>query len=456
MIRALLTLIKIGIVIAVVVWVAENPGTITVDWLNYKLTFHVGLFLLFMLGVVVLGMFIFSVFKTFFDLPKNLSRYRDIKHKEKGLKALTLGLAAVAAGDKKSAAYQAYRASKFLDEKSALPKLLQAQSARLQGNELDAARAFMELMDDSDASFLGVRGLLQSALDSGDYEGALELGHRALESHPKQGWILSIVYDLEIRARNWDSARKILYRAEKNKTITSEKANSDRVAMYLAEAAFAKENGEEKVYARALNKAYKIDPYFPPSVVRLSRMHIERNKKKAAVTAIRKAWAHYPHPSFVALWEEVRTVPAKDDPMNRVRWFEKLQKLNPESVEGLQAVANILIEEGLWGEARKNLEKAETIRPNVNLYKIWSRLEDRATHNDAAVREWLEKASDAPRERVWICSETGRVYDQWMPISDQELFNTIIWDFPQGRRIMSSTLIGNTTAGQSAVPLLGS
>lgn len=307
---------------------------------------------------------------------------------------------------------------------------------------MDAARSFMALLEHKDAEFLGVRGLLQSALDSGDYQGARELGHHALEIHPKQGWILCIVYDLEIKARNWDAARKILYRAEKAGVIASNKANSDRVAMLLAEAEDCKAKGEEEQFFRALNKAYKIDPHFIPTVLRLARMYIERDKHKTAASMIKQTWKIHTHPELAELWGEALSPSKAKESMERVRWYEKLLEINPESVEALQALANVMIGEGLWGEARKCLEKAEKIRPNVNLYKIWAHLEERATQDDKAVRAWLLKAADAPRERVWICSETGRIYDHWMPVSDQGLFNTIIWDFPQGRNA-SSMLLGN-------------
>ncbi len=440
MIRALWTLAKISIVVGIVVWVAEHPGSIKIQWLDYDVTFHIGFFLFALMVLVVSGIVIFSIVKGMMDLPRNLSRYRDITNKDKGLRAISIGLSAVAAGDAKGAAYQAHRAKEFLSNDSPLPLLLEAQAARLKGDEIKASKAFMSLMDNEDASFMGVRGLLQTALDHGDYKSALELGHRALEDYPKQGWILCIVYGLEIRARNWDSARKILYRAEKVGAIAVNKAQSDRVAMLLAEAEELKQSGQEELFFRALNKAYKFDNNFLPTALRLGRMYIERGKHKAAISLIEKAWKRSPHPGLVALWGDAYQAPRDNDPMARVRWFEKLLALNPESVEGLQALANVMIQEGLWGEARKHLEKAESIRPNVSLYKLWARLEERATHDDDKVREWLEKAADAPRERVWICSETGRIYDEWMPISDQGLFNTIIWDFPQGRTVHSSLL----------------
>lgn len=443
MIRALLTLLKIGIFVAAVVWLAEHPGTIAIDWLDYKVTFHVGFFFAAMLVLIAIGITLFSIIKTALDMPKNMTRYRDMTYKDKGARAIALGLTAVAAGDAKNANYQAERAKRFLNEDDPLPQLLQAQAARLKGNEVDAARAFMKLMDHKETSFLGIRGLLQSALDHGDYAGAVELGHKALEEYPKQGWILCIVYDLEIKARNWDSARKVLYRAEKAGVIATNKANADRVAMYIAQAEDNKARGEEEFYFRNLNKAYKTDQNFVPGVMRLARMYLERNKRKAALSIIEKAWKNNPHRGLVELWMEAYKPERENDTMERVRWIEKLVKYQPDSVEALLALASVQIQDGLWGEARKSLEKAESIRPNVSLYKLWAKLEERATHNEAKVREWLEKAADAPRERVWICSETGRIYDEWTPISDQGLFNTIIWDFPQGRNVTSMALMNH-------------
>lgn len=448
MIKALVTLVKIAIVVAFVVWVAENPGTISIDWLSYTFTFHVGFFLFAQLIMIALGIALFSFIKGLLDLPKNLTRYRDMTYKDKGIKALALGMTAVAAGDAKSAKYQAHRAKKFMRDDNPLSKLLEAQAARLNGNELDAARAFTALMDDRDSAFLGVRGLLQSALDHGDYKGALELGHRALVDYPKQDWILRIVYDLEIRARNWDNARKLIYRLEKAKAISPEQATRDRVAMLIAESEIVKEIGQEELYYKCLTKAYKTDPTSVPAILRLADLYIERGKKKAAISLVKKAWIANPHPGLTNIWERARIVPkavsdsSKPDPMDRVRWFEKLLAFKKDSVEGLLALANVQIEEGLWGEARKNLTRAEEIRPNKNLYKLWARLEGRATHDDGAVRMLLEKAADAPQERVWICNETGRIYKNWSPISDQGLFNTIIWDFPQGRSHVPANHIG--------------
>ena len=433
MIRAIWTLVKVGLFVALVLWIAERPGTVMIDWMQFKFTIHVGLFLIGVLLTVVLGIIIFTLIKATLDLPDILARRRRTTRRDKGFKALTIGLAAVAAGDAKNASYQAQRARHLLDQDHALSQLLEAQAARLEGREGDAASFFIELMKNKDASFLGVRGLLQSTLDTGDDAGALELAYRALKEQPKQAWILRLIYDLEIRLRHWGKAEKILRRMEKAGAVSVEDANSDRVAMMLAQADEAGEKGEDGRAYRFLQKAYKRDRSFVPTIVRLGSVLLARGKHKRVASMVEEAWRYAPHPDLASLWGEAYVPPKHHDSVARVRWFEDLAALDPDSVEGLLVLANVQISEGLWAEARKSLEHAEHIAPGAALYKLWARLEERATHDDMAVRAWLDKAADAPAEHVWMCGETGRIYDFWMPVSDQGLFNTIIWDVPQGR-----------------------
>jgi HemY protein len=80
MLRSLFTLIKIAIIVGLVIWVVERPGTISIDWMQYKFTMQFGFFLLVIIGIVVIGIIIFSVVKTFIDMPKTMSLYRDITY----------------------------------------------------------------------------------------------------------------------------------------------------------------------------------------------------------------------------------------------------------------------------------------------------------------------------------------------------------------------------------------
>ena len=432
MFKALLFMVKVGLLAAVAVWVADRPGTVKIDWLEYTFTIHFGFFLLSLMGVMLLAIFSYNIIRTFTDLPKSYRRYREIRRREKGYRALTLGLTAVAAGDTKTAVYQAHRATKLMPDDAGLPVLLKAQSARLDGREDDARESFVALLESKDAAFLGVRGLLQSALDMENYTKALDLARQALKLHPKQPWILNTVYDLEIRMQDWTAARETLYRAEKAKAITTEKANSDRVAMLLAEADILIREGKHKDALKDVKKAVAIDPDFAPAVTRYAKLLNMEGKRKQAVKAIERAWKTNPHPEYVQAWEILAPRGTTKKPMGRMQWLEKLLEINANTATGQREAGRVAMEQQLWGEARGHLRRAEEIEPSASIYRALAELEDRSGGSAEAATIWLEKAADASAEKVWVCRQSGRVYDQWHPVAlPHHAFNTIEWDIPE-------------------------
>ena len=74
MIRALWFLVKASVVVAIAVWLADQEGSIVIDWAPYKLTFHVGVFLLALFVLLFLSNLIFSVIKI--ELKRNMNRCR--------------------------------------------------------------------------------------------------------------------------------------------------------------------------------------------------------------------------------------------------------------------------------------------------------------------------------------------------------------------------------------------
>lgn len=458
MIRALFFLLKIAVLVVIAVWLAEQQGAVSFTWMDgagveNKINMHLGVFFVAALAVIVLALLLFRIIKGFADFPKSYARYKREKDKEKGFRALTLGLTAVAAGDTKAAKYQAFRARKLLDGDNGLSLLLAAQSARLDGREDEANENFIKLLENKDASFLGMRGLLQSALDQQDNDTALRVARQALKLHPKQPWILKIVYDLEIRTKDMEAALKTLYRAEKCGGVTKEKAASDRVAMLLFEADKYLAAGYREAARKNLEKAYRYNESFIPTVLRLVRYYMQTGKRRKAVSLIEKAWQVNTHPDLVPLW--AATVPKSKSSASsaNLRWFERLLAINTGSAEGQMAVAKAAMDAGLWGEARNYLKMAENIRTSKKLYRYYALLEENTSKDPEKIQEWLGRAADAPPERCWICRETGRVYDDWNAYAEPHgSFNTIVWNFPFTND--NTLLLGHAEDAKDPKPVL--
>jgi HemY protein len=305
MFRAIWFAVKLGILVAIAVWVANRPGYIEIDWLGYDIRAHIGFVLLVLLIFLLLSLILYRFFLSLFAFSKVWRHYKQQKRRIKGYRALTLGLSAVAAGDAKVASYQAFRMRNLLPEDKGLSLLLEAQAARLKGDNEAARNFFEELMKDKDTAFLGLRGIMLAAIEDGDIEQALSLARKGLSIHPKQPWILRMVYKLELRNHEWVSAEKTLKAARKHKAIGQEQADSDRVALYLFQAGQEQEKGHPGKALSFARKAHRLAPDFSPATVKLTEFYLDAGKKRSAASIVRTAWKNHPHPDLIPLWDKL-------------------------------------------------------------------------------------------------------------------------------------------------------
>ena len=456
MIKTLWFALKVAALVGLAVWLADNPGSVRLAWQDlqgndFVINLHIGLFLVGILVFTLLSIFIYQTIKTFVDFPRSLARYNEVKAQEKGYVAITKGLSAVAAGDTGAALKYASKARQFMPQDTGLPLLLEAQAARLDGREGDAAQSFALMLEDQNASFLGVRGLLQAALDIGDDDTALELTQKALSTHPYQAWILKIAYKLQLKKHQWDDARKTLKVLEKRKVYTSERVRSDLAAMLVARARQASASGGdvESFVRDSLKKASKLYPEFVPAVLDLCALYVRGGKQKQAVKLIEKSWKIFPHALYVSAWQDLQAPEKAEEPLERLRWMERLLKINKTEAGACVAAGYAALGAGLWGEARHYFTQAEELEPSASVYRGLAALEEAFTHDEEAAKEWLLKAVNAPGEKSWVCRKTGRVFDEWEAFVPPEyMFNSLDWADPSQQDVV---LLDNDAEDKTAL-----
>lgn len=431
MLRALWFFFQLTIVVCAAIWIASQQGAVDIVWGKYNFSLHLGVFLLFLTLFIIVALAFFRILGAIVSLPGSFSRKHKERMRAKGFKSLTRGFVAIAAGDAKKATHYAKEVRYLLPNELGLPLLLEAQAARLRGEEHVARQSFEQLLDDKDAAFFGIRGLLKSSLDAGDAVKALEYAKSALAQNPKQPWILKSVYDLELRNHNWDEAWKILERVRRYKGMDEDLVRKDEVSLLLLLAERDRENNLESASIKKIERAVKVNPAFVPAVLVLCENYFERGKTGRIASLVERAWKVNPHPDLALMWDRIAPQDKGADSMRRLRWFEKLAAFKPESADGQLAAAKISMDAALWGQAKAYLTMAENLRPTAQVFRMRADLEDLTGHNPAVIRAWLEKAASAPPDNVWYCSLTGVIYDRWSPVAQPHgSFNTIEWGNP--------------------------
>ena len=415
-------------------------GEVSVNGFGYSSIIQTNIFFLFLVLFLMILFFTYKIIRGFLSIPKKLSKKREDSRHQKGYNALTQGLVAIAAGDTKQATYFSRRAKNLLPMnqnnqggQQALHLLLEAQAARMRGEDTLAQNRFELLMQDKEAGFLGIRGLLKAAIDKGNDLLALEYAQQAAKLHPHQPWVIKTLYFLQIKNKKWSEVLETAVQAKKYNAFEKEKITSDEIAIYLMRYDHDSNHENEAGALKNLKQAFKLDENFVPTIVRYAEYFIKKDKKKKAASIIKKAWAANPHPDLAKMWNQLAPSSEKSQE-KRTKWYKTLFDLNTNSVESHILMANAAVDMELWGVAKSYVVTAEKIKPSARIYRLRAIVEQNTSHNEDSIHDLMEKASKSSPDKVWVCSLTGIIYEEWTPIAaPHESFNTVIWQYPGAR-----------------------
>ena len=426
-------IVALGLVVAASIWFSDRPGAVSIEWQGWLIEMSVGRFVLATAIVVAAAIVVIGFFRLIGRAPGRIRDSLRTSRRERGYRALTQGMVAVAAGDPDEANRHARRADVLLEEPP-LTMLLSAQAAQLNGDEDAAARYFNNMLNRPETAFLGVRGLLIQAQKIGDSAGALNYAERAYQLQPKTPWVLNTMFNLQIQDGRWRAALATLEEAVKRRAVPADVARNRRATVLMGCSAEAEANGDMVEALRFAKRANALAPDFLPAVLRTADLTIRAGKIRRAARIIHSAWADNPHPDLARLYGEMESRSADDD-LKRVKLFERLLSFNPDHMESHIALAQAALAAELWGEARNHMEKAAVEAPSARVCRMMANLEERSGGDTDAVHGWLLRASTAPPDAAWICSDCGAAWESWSPTCDEcTALGTLNWEPPARAR----------------------
>jgi HemY protein len=425
--RALLFLVKLAVIVGIAVWVAERPGTVTLRWLNWELHSTVGVLILAVVVAAALAALLYRLWRLTIRSPRDYLRRRAQRRRERGYKALTQGMVAVAAGDAEEAKRQARRAATLLNEPP-LTLLLAAQAAQLDGDEEAARDYFTRMIERDETAFLGLRGLLMQAIRSGDDAAALELAERAYKERPETPWVVRTLLDLQIRRGAWEKAIATLGQAQKISLIASDQAKRQRAAVLVEQSRALERAGDAAEALRLARDAHRLEPGFVPGAAQLAGLLIVQGKGREATRVIETAWSDTPHPALAQAYTALK---GEESPLDRARRFERLGELNRSTRDARLELADVAMAARLWGEARRHLEVAVELGPTARAYRMLAELEEEERGDPEAPPRWLRKAAEAAPDPAWVCERCGAAHPSWSAKCEGcGSFASLVWRQP--------------------------
>jgi HemY protein len=413
-------------------WFIDNDGSVTVQWLGYRIQTSVAFTIL--AGVIVL-IIVTTVIQTLLwikNFPGKFKRKISEKRREQGLSALTEGFAAIAAGDTKEARRLTKQATNYLGN-IPLTKLLNAQAAQLEGNNDLAKVHYTAMLENKETEIIAVKGLLVQAKQDGDLEKAVFLAEKAIALQPDATWAITMLLDLYKMTGRWADADRIMPNIAKLKIMDSVEYKRSISLIWLAKChQYLSKNRTEEALKAAKN-AYKLLPLFAPVTNNYAKMLMLEGKSLRAAHILKKSWKAEPHMETADLYMEIYSGESDE---KRIKRAEKLLALKPDSIEGHMVVAKAAMILHEFDIARTHLNQALSIRQTQGLCKAMADLEYNNGANKDVVRQWTQRAETSHPDPVWSCASCGFTTNVWdINCKKCHGFDKLVWGENQNEAI---------------------
>lgn len=406
-------------------WLVDRPGELVLNWQGYRIetSVLVAIGAIFVAAAALVALW--SLIRFIFKFPSLMAMATRGQRRERGYAALSRGMIAVGAGDAPVARKAAIEAQKLLRNEP-LALLLKAQAAQLSGEASQAEAAFEEMTKRNDMRLLGLRGLHVEAQRQGDIEKAQQYADAAHQIAPLP-WAAKANFDHKVAAGDWRGALALLESGSGARLL--DKAIRERQRAVL-ETAIALEKAETQptealTLARA---ALKRAPTLVPAVALAARLLGDAGDVRKATKLIESSWAATPRPDLARIYLGLHP---GESSAGRLARALTLARLAPREAESKIIIAQAAIAAGDYKAAREAMQPLieGPERPTARMCRIMADLEEKQHGAAGYIREWLTRASHAPRDPTWVAD--GVTSDQWRPISPVTgRLDAFVWQKP--------------------------
>lgn len=407
-------------------WLADRPGELDVTFGGNHYNVPLITAAAGVVAIVAAILLVWWLIKSMIQSPYTLRRRFRARKRDRGYQSLSTGLIAAGAGDAEAARRMAAQAGKLLNsDQEPLIKLLEAQTAMLEGRSDDARKGFEAMIEDPETKLLGLRGLYIEAQRVGAREAARHYAVEAAKEAPQLEWASSAVMGQLCSEGDWDGALKLVEARKQALAHSKDVVKKERAALLTAKAIATVDVDHANAKAIAL-EANKLAPDLVPAAIVAARALFADGEIRKGSKILEAAWRRSPHPDIASAYVYGR---AGDTVQDRLKRAKHLVTLRSNNAEGSLAVARAAYEAGDYRLARDNAEQVLRGSPRESAYLLLADIEEAETGDQGKVRQWLAQAVKAPRDPAWTAD--GYVSEQWSPVSPVTgRLNSFEWKVP--------------------------
>lgn len=325
MINLLLLLVFLACIGLTAAWMAENPGSVTIHWFDYRIDTSFAFLMVTALVAAFVIAYAWILIRRVMLAPVYFSERRSLKHYRKGLAAITQSIAALAAADSKTALTYTRKAEKLLG-RTPLVLLLSAQIARTQGDDGKTRMLLTQMLDHEETEYLAARSLAEFASKQQLFPKALELAKRAQAINPAD---IAALISLHIRLKQWQEAMLAIDKAVRKGKISRNAMRHYKGLVHLQQGTELLAAGQTDGALAAAHFTLKELPGFIPAIIFAANAFAASRHQRKAIHLLFSAWKKTPHPQLAGALRSVLAAEPKERQAKLMRKWAAIRREPP-------------------------------------------------------------------------------------------------------------------------------
>lgn len=405
-------------------WFIENDGSITLEWLGYRVQTSVAFAVLASIVVIIICTTLLQMLLWIKGAPRKYRKAMSERKREQGLTALTNGFAAIAAGDIRQAKKLTKQATNCLGNIS-LTKLLAAQTAQLEGNRELAKVHYTSMLENKDTEIIAIKGLLIQARQDGDFSKAVFLAEKAIALRPDADWAVLILIEMYKITKRWTEVEQVLQRALKLKIIGKDEYQRSMSLVYMARSKAMAAHGDNREAVKLAAKSYKLLPDFVPVITGYADILLQDGNKRKAAKILEAGWKHAPHSDIA---ESYMAVYGDENAAKKLNKAERLLALQPSNPHGHLIVAKTAMLADEYGKARNHLKIALGSIETRSICALMAEVEKQEGSSPDVIQQWKQRLETSADDHSWTCEKCNNSHAKWsVNCNNCDAFDSLVW-----------------------------
>jgi len=399
-------------------WFSNSGGKVVIEWFGWELTTSPSFLII---SVVFIFFFIYlllSLTLSLYNIPKKALLKIEKRKKNTAITALNEGIISSFYGNKKDVLKNLNIAKKSLND-TPLLILLELQNSLYKGDQNNTFTLLTKMLNIKVLKPLAIKSLIAYSIKNKDHKLFKNMLNKSLDKKIDFSWIQKDIFKFCIQNNNWSDLSSYL----EKKISARNKANKEILSIAYFQTAlghyYLKETNNAKKF---LNKAIKLNNFFPPFMELYCKLNLAKNQNQL-IKILKKYWLINPNPNIEQCLKDSFT---EKDSLSKLKVISKILVKNNHLYYKYLILGKLKYKAKIWGSSKSDLQKSISFKPSKEAYYFLYKIEKKLKKNESLIQELKLLYDKSTNDIYWKCHICDRNYSNWYPFCNScNSFNSI-------------------------------